>query len=184
MDHILAATRRLVLSKGLDVTMDDLADVSGASRRTLFRHFTSRDKLLAAAFDAGMVDYRRQLPDYTDDLESWLRNTCDTAHRMNASIGPGFFELASRQDLSPELRAVEAKRLNEYRAAMAEISAALWRGAGRDGGPPHSLQATVCAHLSPHFTAALTIDTGENWQAAADLAFSAITAALKTCTED
>ena len=88
---MLAAVRRLVLTKGLDVTMDELAECSGASRRTLFRHFTTRDKLLAAAFEAGIVDYRQQLPAYDGDRDSWLRATCDTAHRMNATIGPGFF---------------------------------------------------------------------------------------------
>jgi len=91
IDHVLAAVRRLVLTKGLDVTMDELAECSGASRRTLFRHFTTRDKLLAAAFEAGIVDYRQQLPAYDGDRDSWLRATCDTAHRMNATIGPGFF---------------------------------------------------------------------------------------------
>jgi AcrR family transcriptional regulator len=184
VDHILAAARRLVLTRGLDVTMDDLAEASGASRRTLFRHFTSRDRLLAAAFDAGIVEYRRQLPDYSGDLESWLRNTCDIAHRMNATIGPGFFELASRQDLAPELAAAEVKRLHEFRGAMTDISGALWRGTGRDGRPPRSLHAAVCAHLSPHFTAALTIDTGESWQAAADLAYAAIMSALTHAADD
>lgn len=179
VDHILAAARRLVLAKGLDVTMDDLAEVSGASRRTLFRHFAGRDKLLAAAFEAGIVDYRQQLPGYTGDLTTWLRDTCDTAHRMNATIGPGFFELASRQDLSPELAAAEARRLEEFRGAMADICATTWHAVAQHDDPPAALYATVCAHLSPHFTAALLIDAGQSWDSAAELANSAITAALQ-----
>lgn len=179
VDHILAAARRLVLAKGLDVTMDELADVSGASRRTLFRHFASRDKLLAAAFEAGIVDYRQQLPRYGGELDTWLRSTCDTAHRMNATIGPGFFELASRQDLSTDLAAAEARRLEELRGAMTDIAATLWSAAGREGCPPAPVYATICAHLSPYFTAALTIDAGQTWQAAADLAYLAITGALR-----
>ena len=51
-----------MLTKGLDVTMDELAECSGASRRTLFRHFTTRDKLLAAAFEAGIVDSASNYP--------------------------------------------------------------------------------------------------------------------------
>ncbi|QLL09064.1 TetR/AcrR family transcriptional regulator [Mycobacterium vicinigordonae] len=178
VDHILAAARRLVLGKGLDVTMDDLAEVSGASRRTLFRHFTSRDKLIAAAFDAGIVDYRHQLPRFEGDLTNWLRETCDSAHRMNATIGPGFFELASRQDLSPELAAAETKRLNEFRGAMTDICVTLWRAGGHQSDPPASLYTTVCAHLSPHFTAALMIDAGQTWAAAAELAYLAIESAM------
>lgn len=183
VDHILAAARRLVLSRGLDVTMDDLAEVSGASRRTLFRHFAGRDKLIAAAFDAGIVDYRHRLPRYDGDLTGWLRATCESAHRMNATIGPGFFELASRQDLSPELAAAEAKRLEEFRGAMTDISVTLWRAAGGQGDPPPSLSATVCAHLSPHFTAALLIDAGQTWSAAAELAYLAIDAAVRRAVD-
>ena len=180
-DHVLAAVRLLALTKGLDVTMDELAACSGASRRTLFRHFTTRDKLLAAAFETGIVDYRRQLPAYDGDRDSWLRATCDTAHRMNATVGAGLFELASRRDLSPELATVEAKRLREFRAAMTNVSQTLWRATGHDDRPPQLLHAAVCAHLSPHFTAALAIDAGQTWSAAADLAYRAITAALHRC---
>jgi AcrR family transcriptional regulator len=147
IDHVLAAARRLVRTKG-DVTMDELAGCSGASRRTLFRHFTTRDKLLAAAFGAGIIDYRQQLPAYDGEPDSGLRAMCDTPDRMNATVGPGFFELASRRDLSPDLATVAAKRVREFRAAMTDISQTLWRATGRDDRPPQLLHATVCAHLS------------------------------------
>lgn len=178
VEHILASARRLVLSNGLDVTMDRLAEVSGVSRRTLFRLFATRENLLAAAFEAGMIGYRQQLPAFDGDLPGWLRATCDAAHRMNATIGPGFFELASRADLPPELAAAEQRRLQEFRGAMSDIARTLWRSAGAHEDPPQTLRTTVMAHLSPHFTAALTVDTGENWQSAAELAYAAIEGAL------
>ena len=158
--------------------MDRLAEVSGVSRRTLFRHFATREKLLAAAFEAGMSNYRKQLPTFDGDQQRWLRATCDAAHRMNSTIGPGFFELASRTDLPPDLAAAERRRLSEFRAAMTDIAQTLWRSCGAVGKPPQSLRDTITAHLSPHFTAALTVDTGKSWQSAADLAFAAIQAAL------
>ena len=180
IDHILAATRRLVLQHGLDATMDQLAEAGGVSRRTLFRHFETREKLLAAAFEAGITGYRNQLPRYAEsgDVHGWLRATCESAHRMNSTIGPGFFELASRTDLSADLQAAEARRRQEFRGAMADITETLWRALGRPGDPPPSLGTTITAHLSPHFTAALTIDAAQGWQAAADLAYRAITADL------
>jgi len=177
LDHILAAARRLVLANGLDATMDQLAEAAGVSRRTLFRLFASREKLLAAAFEAGITNYREQLPAYTGDVQRWLRATCDKAHRMNAVIGPGFFELASRKDLPPDLASAERRRLQEFRGAISDITGTLWRTAGGEGKPPRALEVTVSAHLSPHFTAALVTDTGQRWQTAADLAFSAIWAA-------
>lgn len=179
IDHMLKAARRFVMANGLDATMDQLAEVTGVSRRTLFRHFVSREKLLAAAFATGMDDYRHLLPRYDGDLDGWLRDTCQAAHRMNAVIGPGFFELASRSDLPTDLADVEGRRRREFRDAMGDIARTAWTAAGHRGRPPKSLTGTVTAHLSPHFTAALVIDTGETWETAADLAYAAIIAALE-----
>lgn len=178
VDHILASARHLVLSTGLDVTMDQLADVSGVSRRTLFRHFATREKLLAAAFEAGMSGYRDQLPRFDGDVERWLRETCLTAHRMNSTIGPGFFELASRADLAPELAAVEKGRRREFREAMSDIADTLWAESGGRGRTPAALVHTTSAHLSPFFTAALAIDTDKGWQEAAEISYSAISSTL------
>lgn len=176
IDHILAAARHLVLSAGLNATMDQIAEESGVSRRTLFRHFATRERLLAAAFDAGMAGYRDGLPVYDGDLEGWLRQSCQAAHRMNSTIGPGFFELASRTDLAPDLVDVENRRRHEFRAAAAQIASTLWTALGADGPVPHVLDNAVAAHLSPFFTAATTIDADHDWQTAADLAYAAILA--------
>lgn len=178
VDHILAAARHLVLSTGLDVTMDQLAEACGVSRRTLFRHFATREKLLAAAFEAGMTGYRDQLPPFDGDVDGWLRDTCLTAHRMNSTIGPGFFELASRTDLAPELRAVEKGRRREFRAAMSVIAETLWTACGNAGPAPAELFKTVSAHLSPFFTAALAIDTSQSWRVAGEISYHAISSAL------
>jgi AcrR family transcriptional regulator len=177
VDLVLASARQLVLRSGLDVTMDQLAEASQVSRRTLFRLFASRDNLLAAAFDAGMSNYRDSLPHFGGDLPAWLRATCDAAHRMNSTIGPGFFELASRPDLSAELAAVEGRRRAAFAAAIADIAGTLWSAAGGRGRAPRRLTNIVSAHLSPFFTAAMTIDTAQSWQVSADLAYSAIEAA-------
>jgi AcrR family transcriptional regulator len=179
VDHVLQSARRFVMANGLDATMDELAEATGVSRRTLFRHFGSREKLLAAAFEAGMLNYRHQLPSYDGDLQDWLRDTCEAAHRMNAIIGPGFFELASRTDLPTDLTDVEQRRRREFRDAMGDIARTAWTAAGHRGRPPKNLTRTVTAHLSPHFTAALVIDADESWQAAAVLSYAAIVTALE-----
>lgn len=179
IDHVLAAARHLVLANGLDVTMDQLAEACGVSRSTLFRHFTSREGLLAAAFDAGMTNYREGLPRYDGrDLHVWLRATCVAAHRMNSTIGPGFYELASRPDLPVDLVAVEGRRRAEFGAATADIADTLWAGSGGRGRTPRALINVVSTHLSPFFTAAATIDTNQSWETSADLAYAAIAAAI------
>lgn len=187
VDHMLAAARRLVLQQGLDVTMDQLAEAVGVSRRTLFRHFETREKLVSAAFEAGMTGYLRQLPtlvDHPGDPRGWLRATCTAAHRMNATIGPGFFELASRPDLPPELAAAEQRRRHDFRSAAGDVTRTLWQALGPGGSPPPALTTTVTAHLSPHFTAALVVDADRDWRAAAELAYAAILAAVQSMAVD
>lgn len=178
MDHVLACARRLVLQAGLDVTMDQIAEVSGVSRRTLFRHFDTREKLLAAAFSAGMADYRAQLPRFDGDRAAWLRETCFTVHRLNSTIGPGFFELASRTDLAPDLAAAEQRRRAELRSVIAEIVQTLWQTSGRSGRPAPEVLTTATVHLSPFFTAASIVDADRGWKGAAEAAFVALTSAM------
>lgn len=179
--HVLDATRRLVGAEGLDVTMDQIAEAAGVSRRTLFRHFGTRERLITAAFTAGLARYGEQLPTFdaaTGDWRAWLTDTCRTVHRLNARYGPGYWQLATGTDLPPDLARFERRRRELRRAAMARIADTLWTASGGEGPTPDALVATVGAHLSAHFTAAVTTDVGAPAATAAELAESAILAAL------
>jgi AcrR family transcriptional regulator len=178
-EHLLAATRKLVGERGLDVTMDQIAEASGVSRRTLFRHFETRERLIAAAVSSGVQRYGERLPPLDGtDWRAWLRDTCAAVHRMNASYGPGYWQLTTRTDLPPELAAVERQRKAARRAGMTRIAETAWRAAGHRGAPPKEVTATVLAHLSAHFTAAVLADAGANWRLASELAAGAILAAV------
>jgi len=182
MDHVLGAARKFVMANGLDATMDEIADASGVSRRTLFRLFGSRDHLIASAFEAGMDFYGHELPDYDGDINAWLRQTCDSAHRMNAASGPGFWELTSRTNLPAELESTERMRRRRFRRTANDVALVLWANNGGQGDPPGELVAAVGAHLSPHFTAAVVTDLGQGWQVASRLAYDAIVALVQTLT--
>jgi AcrR family transcriptional regulator len=179
--HILTVARHFVVANGLDVTMDQIAEASEVSRTTLFRLFGSRDQLIADSFAAAFEDYGRELPAYgpDGDVETWLRATCDATHHMNARFGPGYWELTSRRDLPPPLASLERARRKRSRATMAEIARQLWRAHGGDGVVPAALTASVTAHLSAYFTAAVVTDSGEKWNTASDLAYDAITCVLR-----
>jgi AcrR family transcriptional regulator len=179
VDVILAAARRLLLGRGLDVTMDDIAEEAGVSRRTLFRHFESRERLIAESLEAGIQLYGELLPSFEGGWEAWLRGVCDAAHEMQAGYGPGYWELTSRTDLPPEIAAVEERRRTRRHEAMARIAGKLWREAGGGGDPPPIVVATVGAHLSARFTAAVLHDVGQSWRTAADLAYAAIADVLE-----
>ena len=179
VDVILAAARQLLLARGLDVTMDDIAEEAGVSRRTLFRHFESRERLIAESLEAGIQLYGELLPSFEGDWKAWLRGVCDAAHEMQAGYGPGYWELTSRTDLPPEIVAVEGRRRTRRHDAMARIAGKLWREAGGDDDPPAMVVATVGAHLSARFTAAVLQDVGQSWSTAADLAYAAIADVLE-----
>jgi AcrR family transcriptional regulator len=182
LDHVHAATRRYVLDNGLDATMDQLAAAAGVSRRTLFRMFGTRERLIVAAFGAGMESYRHDLPGYQGDIQKWLLLTCETAHRLNSSVGPGFWELTSRSDLPPDLSALEQIRRKSYRARTSEIAGLLWQECGGIGKTPDELLSCVSAHLSPHFTAAVATDSGRDHAVAAVLAYQAIMSTVHRLT--
>ncbi len=176
VDYVLPKVRRYVVEHGADATMDQLAGASGVSRRTLFRLFDTRERLIVEAFAVGMDSYFDNLPRYDrrGDVEEWLRATCVSAHQSSAVYGPGYWELTSRPDLPPDLAMLERRRLDLRRAAMGEIAQTLWTALGADREPPDLVVAVVGAHLSPHFTAAVMTDVGGTWEIAAELAHNAI----------
>ncbi len=178
VDRVLASARQLVMVRGLDVTMDEIAEEAGVSRRTLFRIFDSRERLVAQALEAGVQMYGELLPSYEGEWRTWLQGLCHAAHKIQAGYGPGYWELITRSDLPPEIAAVEKRRRTRRRDAMARIAHKLWQEAGGEGNPPSALVATVGAHLSPRFTAAVTNDVGQPWQVAAGLANAAIAGQL------
>jgi AcrR family transcriptional regulator len=180
IDVVLAATRHLLMARGLDVTMDEIAEAAGVSRRTLFRHFESRERLVAESLEAGIQLYGELLPLFEGDWKAWLRALCDAAHKTQAGYGPGYWELISRTDLPAEIAAVEERRGVRRRSAMERIARHLWQEAGGTGDPPPMIVAAVGAHLSARFTAAVTNDVGQPWKMAADLAYSAICALVET----
>ncbi|MCU1393936.1 MAG: TetR/AcrR family transcriptional regulator [Ilumatobacteraceae bacterium] len=180
VEQMLLRVRQLVMQRGLDVTMDEIADGIGVGRRTLFRHFETRERLLAQALEAGIQRYGERLPAYAGDWRLWLRQLCDAAHQMQAEYGPGFWELTNRSDLPAEIAAVEERRHARRQRAMTRIARKLWVEVGGVGDVPTSVHAAVGAHLSSRFTAAVTIDVGETWQVAADLAEAAIRSTVET----
>jgi AcrR family transcriptional regulator len=184
IETVELAACELLLRDGLDVTMDDIADVSGVSRRTLFRHFESRERLLASAFERGIRHYGEQLPEMTGDWRDALAALCDATHRMQASYGPGYWDLLHRRDLPPELEAVEARRRVRRRRAMDHLAAQLFRLAGGTGPTPASLKTAFAGFSSARFTAAIVHDAQGSWKQASRLAYDGIAAELRRVCPD
>src|SRR4051794_6666184 len=95
--RIARAAREVLARRGLSATVDDVAAAADVSRRTVFRHFSTRERLFAAAIRDGLRSYSQQLPDVVDGarVDEWLLDLLVAAHRLNAHNGRVYWELSA-----------------------------------------------------------------------------------------
>lgn len=124
---VMQAAAEVFASRGLDVTLDDIAAHAGVGVGTIYRRFSHRDELVAAVFELRLqqVTERMRLaleaPDAWDGLVTCLWETCadfagDRGMRQALLSGVYSGELAVR-----------------CRAELHELSAALIQRAQRGG---------------------------------------------------
>jgi AcrR family transcriptional regulator len=179
VNRIVRAAGRLISEQGLDVTVEGIAEAAGVSRRTVFRHFPTRENLLAAAVQAWVEDFGEALPRYRcGEGRAWVSELLAAIHRMNATCGPGFWEFVTRRDLGPELADAQARREAARQVGMAMLAQGAWAALGRPGTVAPEAAAVFVAHCSPHFTAAVVDEGGGDVALATRLAEEAILAAM------
>lgn len=179
--RILLAAMTVLAQRGLAATVDDVAEAAGVNRRTVFRHFATRDGLFAAAIREGVRRYAQQLPapPEADDLRSWLLDLLLVTHRLNAENGRIYLELAGLgPDLGGELAVAAVERREARRRFAVGVTSRMWRARGGRGRPPAWLVDAVAVHLSGFTTHALTGDFGRTPQEVARVSAQVLEAAL------
>jgi AcrR family transcriptional regulator len=158
--RIVRAARRVLAERGLATTVDDVAEAAGVSRRTVFRHFSTRENLFAVAIRDGLRTYGEHLPPApADDLDTWLLDVLLAAHRLNAGNGRIYWELSVLEpELTGELAAAAAERRAARKQWAAGVTGVLWRARGGTGKPPAWLADAVAVHLSGFTTQSLGVD--------------------------
>jgi AcrR family transcriptional regulator len=170
--RIRRAAMEVVARRGFDATVDEIAQVSGVSPRTIFRHYASHDQLIAATvkdmFEAcglpplvGELDALIEgLPRRFDDLDALIDVMALTFHTRSASIvGAAFWDIcAPRSNASEVLSEVDALR-RDYRLRGMSFGVKLaWEAAGGVGEPPKDLVLAFALNLSMFTTQALMVD--------------------------
>ncbi len=180
VDHLVEAALSALKEHGLDVTVDEIATSAGVSRRTVFRHFATRDDLLATALRAWWLEFDESLPHYTgvEDWRAWLSELCAVLHLAFMTFRPVSWGLMARQDLSGPLAVVTEEIVRSRCDRAQAVADTLWHAQGHTGSPPTEFRATVIAHLSPFFTMAISNDAGGDHTLAASLALAAILAVI------
>src|ERR1700722_8385066 len=100
--RIRQAAMEVVAQRGFDATVDEIAQVSGVSPRTIFRHYQSHDRLIAETVrdmleasgrhpDVGSPRNVDDLPPWIDslpqqvaDVDAWLETLAVTIHTRMA----------------------------------------------------------------------------------------------------
>lgn len=185
--RILRAARQVLAQRGLATTVDHVAEAAGLSRRTVFRAFATRDRLIAEAVRDGIRSYAEHLPPSLRDadLDTWLTGSMRAVHRLNARHGRIYWELAG---LGGELDGEIAAAAEERRAARVELvtvfTRAVWQAAGGDGAPPPWLTDCCAVQLSAFSTRALTGDFDRSADEVADACARTLAAAARSAVAE
>jgi AcrR family transcriptional regulator len=185
--RITRAARKVLAERGLATTVDEVAAVAGVSRRTVFRHFATREGLFAAAIEEGLQAYADHIPHPPDDgdVGEWLLDVLLAAHRLNARNGRIYWELAAFEpELTGELAAAAADRRQRRKQFAANVTARMWRARGGRGRPPAWLVDAVAVHLSGFTTRSLGGDFDRTPDDVARVSARVIEAALDRALQE
>ena len=179
------ATRALLTTHGLSLTMDQIADGSGISRRSLFRYFDSRDALVRTAIESAIADYEAELASVAaadGALDDWLVRVIEHTHRSHLAAGLAIWQLTGTADdqLTPELRAVNERRRTMRRRVTRQLTERAWIGAGGTGAPPDVVAEVVAMAMSNFTTRSLVVDMGQSIDEVARLSAAIIVAVIES----
>jgi AcrR family transcriptional regulator len=181
-ERVLDAVQPLLAEEGVDVTMEQLAEVAGIGRRTLFRYFDSREELIAAAvrrsFDQ-LLDEVFADPEPGLGPEEMVATVLRRTHAVAERMGRAHWQVATVPHSHPELgEAVLVRR--EARARYVErFTDELWRRCGRVDDPPRWLVDSFGLVESLFAHEALRRDLGRSSEEIVETTTTLMVAALR-----
>jgi AcrR family transcriptional regulator len=168
--------------EGMASTVDDVAAEAGVSVRTVFRHYGTRDHMIAIALRSQLQHYGDALPrpDKGAPLDDWLPKLLVEVHRRNAEMGRAYWELAAHSgSLEGELADVAELRQTARTRLVTAVATTAWRLSGRRGRPPGWLVDVFAIHLSSFATRSLVADFGRDPDDVAEASARALLAVLE-----
>ena len=145
-EKIVACARDAFAEYGLDAQMDEIARRAGVGVGTLYRHFPTKDALVAAMVEAKMARLaeigRAVLADPGDPWEDFAAfiERCAAQHEEDRALA----EVISTQPPETFRQAAEDAGLTEAGAQLMERVKAV--GAMRDDAVVEDIGITMCGH--------------------------------------
>ena len=130
--RIRRAALEVVARRGFDATVEEIAQLSGVSPRTIFRHYVSHDRLIFSTvkdmFEACGHRPIEDLPLPTDDIDGWLEGLAMTIHTRNAEVlGEAFWDIHGPNCSASEVLAeVGALRRESRRRGVNHLASVAW----------------------------------------------------------
>lgn len=162
--RIRQAAMEVVARRGFGATVEAIAEQSGVSPRTIFRHYSSHDQLMVAVAKEMFEACGRRpfggVVEPAQDLRGWLESLALAIHSRNVEIlGLAFWDIhAPGLDDSVALAEVAELRRAYRRGGVARLVAMAWESAGGTGAPPEALRLAFTLNFSAFTTQALMID--------------------------
>ena len=165
--RIIRATRRLLTKDGLDISVDAIAHEAGVGRRTVFRYFSSRDDLIAAALDASLFIFQHEVRSTPKDdvpIDVWMFQVVSALYSMQAGAGLGVWQLASTEDIRlPEpIAEINVRRREQRKEGTLSIAQSAWDRLGKSGDVPREVELMFAMSISSFNVRSLAFDYEAN----------------------
>jgi AcrR family transcriptional regulator len=142
---IVEAARTVFAERGLDVPLEDIARHAGVGIATLYRHFPTRDDLIAASFERKMADYAEAVHEALRAPDAWS-GFCGYLERVCAmqAADKGLKDVLTMT--FPAGEALERQRMKAYRAFAELVRLAQAEGRLRKEFVPEDLVLVLMAN--------------------------------------
>jgi AcrR family transcriptional regulator len=147
-------------ASGLDVTIDEVADAAGVSRRTVFRHFANHGELIAAAISQGLSvlgSHMPSVPSPGSDVEAWLTDSVVALHQVTRQLlGRAFWDIhIDRPGTPSEVVAAIGDIAIQRKRFAHELASCAWKALGGQGNVPRWVIDSSSLQVSGFATFAL-----------------------------
>jgi AcrR family transcriptional regulator len=143
--RIVDAAQLAFAERGLEVPLEDVADLAGVGIATLYRRFPTREALIGACFERRLAEYARAAEEALEDPDAW-RGFCRYVERVCAmqAADRGLKDVLTRT--FPDASDMEAHRSRGYELCERMIERTKDCGALRADFVPEDLVLLLMAN--------------------------------------